>query len=77
MGRPPFYLGAWLLVLLVSTPLVRLELASTALAPATARPAMWRIVVATGTGDHSAFIVMRTALDTANAHGGWWWPWLS
>ena len=33
LSRPLFYVAAWALVLLVSTPLVRLELASTALAP--------------------------------------------
>ena len=70
LSRPLFYVAAWVLVLLVSTPLVRLELASTALAPGAARPAIWRIAVATALAIIPPFVVMRTALDTANATWG-------
>jgi hypothetical protein len=70
LSRPLFYAAAWVLVLLVSTPLVRLELASTALAPGAARPAIWRIAVATALAIIPPFVVMRTALDTANATWG-------
>lgn len=70
LSRPVFYVAAWVLVLLVSTPLVRLELASTALAPGAARPAMWRIAAGTMLAVIPPFVVMRTGLDTANATGG-------
>ncbi|MEV7606533.1 acyltransferase [Paenarthrobacter sp. NPDC089322] len=70
LSRPLFYVAAWVLVLLVSTPLVRLELASTALAPGTVRPATWRIAVATVLAVVPPFVVMRSALDTANATWG-------
>jgi uncharacterized membrane protein len=70
LSRPLFYVAAWVLVLLVSTPLVRLELASTALAPGAARPAMWRIVAATVLAIIPPFVVMRTALDVGNATWG-------
>ncbi|MDR6638294.1 acyltransferase [Paenarthrobacter nitroguajacolicus] len=70
LSRPLFYVAAWVLVLLVSTPLVRLELASTALAPGAARPAMWRILTGTVLAIIPPFVVMRTGLDTANATWG-------
>lgn len=70
LSRPLFYVAAWALVLLASMPLVRLELASTALAPGASRPAMWRIVAATVLAIIPPFVVMRTALDTANATWG-------
>ncbi|UXM90739.1 acyltransferase family protein [Paenarthrobacter sp. JL.01a] len=70
LSRPAFYVAAWALVLLVSMPLVRLELASTALAPGASRPAMWRIVVATVLAIIPPFVVMRTALGAANATWG-------
>ncbi|WP_347108215.1 acyltransferase [Paenarthrobacter sp. S56] len=70
LSRPAFYVAAWALVLLVSTPLVRLELASTALAPGASRPAMWRISLATLLAIIPPFVVMRSALDTWNATWG-------
>ncbi|WP_284986372.1 acyltransferase [Arthrobacter sp. fls2-241-R2A-172] len=70
LSRPLFYLAAWALVLLVSTPLVRLELAGTALTPGAARPAMWRILTGTVVAIIPPFVVMRTALDTVNATWG-------
>ncbi|MFF2843328.1 acyltransferase [Paenarthrobacter sp. NPDC057981] len=70
LSRPVFYVAAWALVLLVSMPLVRLELASTALAPGAYRPAMWRIVVATVLAIIPPFVVMRTALGAVNATWG-------
>ncbi|WP_431229529.1 acyltransferase family protein [Paenarthrobacter nicotinovorans] len=70
LSRPLFYVAAWALVLLASMPLVRLELASTALAPGASRPAMWRIITATVLAVIPPFVVMRTALDTANATWG-------
>ncbi|MCT9869179.1 acyltransferase family protein [Paenarthrobacter aurescens] len=70
LSRPLFYVAAWALVLLVSTPLVRLELASTALTPGAARPAMWRIAVGTVLAIIPPFVVMRSALDVANATWG-------
>ncbi|MCP2047838.1 UNVERIFIED_ORG: putative membrane protein [Paenarthrobacter nicotinovorans] len=70
LSRPLFYVAAWALVLLASMPLVRLELASTALAPGASRPALWRIVAATVLAIIPPFVVMRTALDTANATWG-------
>lgn len=70
LTRPLFYVAAWALVLLVSTPLVRLELATTALAPGAARPAMWRIAAGTVLAVIPPFVVMRSGLDTANATWG-------
>ncbi|WP_144659262.1 acyltransferase [Paenarthrobacter nicotinovorans] len=70
VSRPLFYVAAWALVLLVSIPLVRLELASTALAPGASRPSMWRIVVATALAIIPPFVVMRTALGAVNATWG-------
>ncbi|MET4622623.1 hypothetical protein ABIE18_004102 [Arthrobacter sp. 2762] len=70
LSRPLFYVAAWVLVLLNSTPLVRLELASTALAPGAARPAIWRIAIATALAIIPPFVVMRTALHTSNATSG-------
>ncbi len=70
LTRPLFYVAAWALVLLVSTPLVRLELATTALAPGAVRPAMWRIAAGTVLAIIPPFVVMRTALDAANATWG-------
>lgn len=70
LSRPVFYVAAWALMLLVSTPLVRLELASTALAPGASRPAMWRIGLATVLAIIPPFVVMRSALDTWNATWG-------
>ncbi|TQS92669.1 acyltransferase [Arthrobacter sp. TS-15] len=70
LTRPLFYIAAWALVLLVSTPLVRLELASTALAPGASRPAMWRIALGTVLAIIPPFVVMRSALDVSNASWG-------
>lgn len=70
LSRPAFYVAAWALVLLVSMPLVRLELASTALAPGAERPAMWRIAVGTVLAIIPPFVVMRSALDVGNATWG-------
>ncbi|GAA2846753.1 acyltransferase family protein [Paenarthrobacter ilicis] len=70
LTRPLFYVAAWALVLLVSTPLVRLELATTALAPGAPRPAMWRIAAGTVLAVIPPFVVMRSGLDTANATWG-------
>ncbi|MGJ3189209.1 acyltransferase family protein [Paenarthrobacter sp. FR1] len=70
LSRPAFYVAAWALVLLVSMPLVRLELASTALAPGAERPAMWRIAVGTVLAIIPPLVVMRSALDVANATWG-------
>ncbi|MEV7663050.1 acyltransferase [Paenarthrobacter sp. NPDC089316] len=70
LSRPLFYVAAWALVLLVSVPLVRLELAGTALVPGASRPAMWRIVTATVLAIIPPFVVMRTALSATNATWG-------
>lgn len=70
LTRPLFYVAAWALVLLVSTPLFRLELATTALAPGAPRPAMWRIAAGTVLAVIPPFVVMRSGLDTANATWG-------
>ncbi|MFJ5954549.1 acyltransferase [Paenarthrobacter sp. NPDC092416] len=70
LSRPVFYVAAWALVLLVSAPLVRLELASTALALGADRPAMWRIATATVLAIIPPFVVMRWALDVGNATWG-------
>ncbi|MFF1832063.1 acyltransferase [Paenarthrobacter sp. NPDC058040] len=70
LSRPAFYIVAWALVLLVSTPLVRLELASTALTPGASRPALWRIGLATALAIIPPFVVMRSALDAWNATWG-------
>jgi len=70
LSRPLFYAAAWALVLLVSVPLVRLELAGTALVPGASRPAMWRIVTATVLAIIPPFVVMRTALSATNATWG-------
>ncbi|WP_026541186.1 acyltransferase family protein [Paenarthrobacter nicotinovorans] len=70
LSRPLFYVAAWALVLLVSTPLVRLELAGTALAPGALRPSMWRIAVGTILAIIPPFVVMRQGLDVTNATWG-------
>ncbi|OFI38518.1 acyltransferase [Arthrobacter sp. SW1] len=70
LSRPAFYVAAWAIVLLACVPLVRLELASTALAPGSRRPAMWRIAVGTVLAIVPPFVVMRTALDPVNASWG-------
>jgi surface polysaccharide O-acyltransferase-like enzyme len=70
LSRPAFYVAAWAIVLLVSAPLVRLELADTALAPGSRRPAMWRIAAGTVLAIIPPFVVMRTALDPVNAAWG-------
>ena len=70
LSRPLFYVAAWALVLLVSTPLVRLELAGTALAPGATRPSMWRIAAGTVLAIIPPFVVMRQALDVTNATWG-------
>ncbi|NQD88944.1 acyltransferase [Paenarthrobacter sp. CM16] len=70
LSRPLFYIAAWALVLLVSMPLLRLELASTALAAGERRPAMWRIAAGTVLAIIPPFVVMRQALDVTNATWG-------
>lgn len=70
LSRPAFYVAAWAIVLLVSVPLLRLELAGTDLAPGSRRPAMWRIAVGTVLAIIPPFVVMRTALDPVNAAWG-------
>lgn len=70
LTRPLFYVAAWALVLLASTPLVRLELASTALAPGASRPGLWSVLTATALAVIPPFVVMRTALDAWNATWG-------
>lgn len=70
LTRPLFYVAAWALVLLASTPLVRLEVASTALTPGASRPGLWRVLAATALAVIPPFVVMRTALDTSNATWG-------
>ncbi|MFI2565668.1 acyltransferase [Paenarthrobacter sp. NPDC018779] len=70
LSRPAFYVAAWALVLLVSAPLVRFELAGTALAPGASRPALWRIGLATVLAIIPPFVVMRGALDVWNASWG-------
>lgn len=70
LSRPAFYVAAWALVLLVSTPLVRLEVASTSLALGARRPAAWRIGLGTVLAIIPPFVVMRSALDPWNATWG-------
>ncbi|MGP0221682.1 acyltransferase family protein [Paenarthrobacter sp. NCHU4564] len=70
LTRPLFYVTAWALVLLASTPLVRLELAGTALAPGASRPGLWSVLTATALAVIPPFVVMRTALDAWNATWG-------
>ncbi|MFJ4209582.1 acyltransferase [Paenarthrobacter sp. NPDC089675] len=70
LSRPAFYVAAWALVLLASMPLVRLEVASTALALGATRPAAWRIGLGTVLAIIPPFVVMRSALDTWSATWG-------
>jgi hypothetical protein len=70
LSRPAFYLAAWVVILAVSGPLVRLELASTTLATGAVRPVMWRISLGTVVAIVPPFVVMRSALDLTNASWG-------
>lgn len=70
LSRPLYYLLAFGVVLLVTQPLVKLELASTALPAGVERPRLAVVVLATALAAAGPFAVMRVGLDLSNVLWG-------
>lgn len=70
LSRPLYYLVAFAVVLLVTKPLVRLELASTALAADRSKPQLWLVMLATALASTGPFAVMRVGLNLSNVLWG-------
>ncbi|WP_285728245.1 acyltransferase family protein [Psychromicrobium xiongbiense] len=70
LSRPLFYLAAFGVVLLVTRPLTRLELAPTTLRPGTTAPSLWLVVLATLLATAGPFAVLREGLNLDNVLWG-------